>query len=688
MIIPHNFDVLKPQPSTVLTIQLDHPLLIFNPLETLGAGIDECDTASVRKLFSRHNVTAFRATGLHSFTYRLYTELNVQAWHWNPKGTWSDTAHDEGYFRGNAVPGKFITSSDCYALPRRGDTSDQGDNKSYSRLDDGDNRTFWKSDPYLGTHYTDEPDSAHPQWVIADMARSLPVNAVSIDWMAPYATSFKVQYWTGSSPFDHPNHGTWLDFSRGSFVNMHGGHQLLRVAHTAHNVQFIRFLMTVSSHTSISPSNDPRDRQGYAIAEIGIGTMDANRHFEDAVHHNPSSNQTSFSVSSTDPWHRATDFLPGWDQPGLDLCFGSGLSKGEASLVPVAMLYSTPEDAVAELSYLQARGDRLAGVELGEEPDGQNADPEDYACLYIQWARAIRKRFPNLPIGGPVLSSIDAQATNALDGVTDWLPRFVNYLRLHSALDLLNFVSTEHYPYNSGIVTAATEAKEPATMQRLFDIVRDAKVPKNVPVDITETNMSGGASNTSWLVGARWAADAIGSIFTHDNAGRFYFYEFDPFGLGRAYGDVWASYCPFTTNTASQVQQPTSQYWALRMITHDWLNPAGGNHTSLGTTMGQSPGGGPVQLSSYAVRRPHGTVAVLIVNHDDTMATRLQIVTPPGSRHCEVRVESSATYVWHDAGANSYASPDVPPSRALMAVGKSAVITIPAGSVVTVHFLP
>ena len=71
---------------------------------------------------------------------------------------------------------------------------------------------------------------------------------------------------------------------------------------------------------------------------------------------------------------------------GFDFFFTSGVTRGLRAMVPVAMLYGTPEDAAAEIAYLEARKYPISYVELGEEPDGQRAMPEDYAALYLQWA--------------------------------------------------------------------------------------------------------------------------------------------------------------------------------------------------------------------------------------------------------------------------------------------------------------
>ncbi|MGF2049654.1 hypothetical protein ACQUET_13275, partial [Lactococcus lactis] len=68
----------------------------FDPADALGAGIDGGVGGAADRLLTRHNVAAMRSAGLTRLTYRLRTELGIEAWHWNPEGQWSDPAQKQG----------------------------------------------------------------------------------------------------------------------------------------------------------------------------------------------------------------------------------------------------------------------------------------------------------------------------------------------------------------------------------------------------------------------------------------------------------------------------------------------------------------------------------------------------------------------------------------------------------------
>jgi hypothetical protein len=114
------------------------------------------------------------------------------------------------------------------------------------------------------------------------------------------------------------------------------------------------------------------------------------------------------------------------DQPGFDLFFTSGITRGLPTIVPVAMLYATPEDSAAQMAYLKKRGYPISYVEMGEEADGQYMQPEDYGALYLQWATALHKVDPDFKLGGPAFEGVteDIKAWPDAHGKTSWFSRF------------------------------------------------------------------------------------------------------------------------------------------------------------------------------------------------------------------------------------------------------------------------
>ncbi len=223
--------------------------------------------------------------GFGWLSYRLFTELSSQDWHWNPAGAFS--AGNAGYWTSSAVPGAPIADSFGYRLPHRGSTTDQGNNADYSRIDDGDPKTYWKSNPYLTSAFTGESEALHPQWVVADLNAAKPVNAVRIAWGSPYATAYRVSYWTGSDAIGDPAHGSWKDFPQGAASNGQGSTVTLRLARKPINARFVRVLMSRSSNTCDSHgAADKRNCVGYAIEELSVGVL-RRTVFSDYVHHAP-----------------------------------------------------------------------------------------------------------------------------------------------------------------------------------------------------------------------------------------------------------------------------------------------------------------------------------------------------------------------------------------------------------------
>src|SRR5262249_16129461 len=199
--------------NIVIDATPSHAVSSFSPFRSLGAGIDRLRGDITDKVMTPEFLKKIQSAGWQTVSYRQNTELFAEAWHWNPKGKWSNAAAKEGYFVGDLTPAGMIRHSWAAPRPHRGFT--MGDGNGYSRVTDGDLNTYWKSNPYLTKPFTGEED--HPQWVTLDLGSKVEINALRIAWATPYATKYRVQFWTGNrNPFDEPTGGIWQTFHLGS----------------------------------------------------------------------------------------------------------------------------------------------------------------------------------------------------------------------------------------------------------------------------------------------------------------------------------------------------------------------------------------------------------------------------------------------------------------------------------------
>jgi F5/8 type C domain len=390
----------------------DRVIRSFDPKEAFGGGLDGHGEGDSATMLSPKSVRKMLASGLGPVSVRLRTELAVEAWHWNPLGYWSDPGHSQGYWTSDPIahPDRPILTSFGYKLPRRGNTLDEANDDGYSRLTDGNRLSFWKSNPYLTRAYTGESDASHPQWVVLDFGKPVPINAMNILWGEPFATRFRIEYATQGRVYfgGHPWNvlsPVWRTFPGGFVQRGKGGEQFLKFGRTV-CARYVRIWMTESSGTAPKGSSDPRDAMGYAIREIMAG--EAGRlDFEDHVIHRPGKTQTLCYVSSTDPWHRACDRDPKTEQPGIDRIARCGITRGLPLMLAIPVLYDTPENGAALAAYARRQGIPVSRLELGEEPDGQRIDPADFGALYAQTARRIRSVDSKAVMGGPSFVTLD-----------------------------------------------------------------------------------------------------------------------------------------------------------------------------------------------------------------------------------------------------------------------------------------
>ncbi len=661
-----------------LTIETGHPTAAFDPRHALGAGLDGHWQGEESWMLSPASVRQMLKAGLGPISVRLRTELAVDAWHWNPRGQWSDPQHHQGYWISAAEPqaGKPILISYGYRLPRRGNTEDEANNDGYSMLDDGDSTTFWKSNPYLTRRFTGEPDVRHPQWVVLDFGKAVPINAIRIQWGEPYATDFTVEYANGGQVYfgGHPS-GVWKEFPRGRIAGGMGGNSLLPLTDRPVRAQYLRIWMTEGSGTAPAGSTDVRDRLGYATREISAGVCDPVGKFHDWVIHVPGKRQTNTYVSSTDPWHRAVDRDPHVEQPGVDRIFRSGVTRGRPIMQAVPVLYDIPENGAALAAYLRRAGYPVRRWELGEEPDGQRVSPRDFAALYAQTARAVRKQVPQAVFGGPSFVTGDVDYL----GLTyhHWFGEFRRELAHLGQSDDLRFLSFEWYPFDDVL---CPEDQQLPDATELLDSSLARLRREHLPIVLGEFNYSAYATEHEVDLGGALLNADIAAQFLCSGGDTAYYYGYEPDKLQQKNGS-WGQQMMLMGKGGV----PVATFHALGMLTNDWLDPQGGRHQSF-RVANNLPRKERNLLSAFALRRPDQTWSLLLINKDASHALRLSLQGGPvakeavgGSASWELATYSSRQYLWRAAGPDGHPIRNDPPVRSMVRIDQP--IPIPAWSV-------
>lgn len=659
-----------------------HPTARFDPSEALGGGLDGHWQGETKNMLSPESVHEMLKAGLGPVSIRLRSELAVEAWHWNPKGAWSDPEHRQGYWLSETKPdpAQPILLSYGYKLPRRGNTLDEANDDGFSRLDDGDLLTFWKSNPYLTSFYTGQSDRSHPQWVVIDFGKRVPVNAVNIHWGEPYAKSFQVEYATQGRVYfgGHP-WNVWHRFPHGAVTNgkRKGGEQFLQLSKKPLLVRYLRIWMTEGSGTAPKGSRDPRDGMGYAIREIiagEAGLLD----FDDQVIHSPSKKQTITYASSTDPWHRAIDRDPKVEQPGVDQIFRSGITRGLPVMLPIGVFYDTPGNGAGLAEYVKRAGYPVSRYELGEEPDGQRVDPRDFGALYGQAARVIRQSVPEAVMGGPSFVTADAVANDNTYRFDHqwWIHGFRRELSRLGQSRNLKFLSFEWYPFDDVLAPEAQQLpKAYGMMQRAMARLRRERLP----LVIGEFNYS--------VFPCRPEVDLSGALLNAETAAQFlcgggaaaYYYGYEPNKLEQTCGS-WGNHLMLLRGEGGRLI-PVATFNALQMLAREWIDPQGGVHEVLPVRVRANlPDAERDLLSVFALKRPDGKRSLLLINKDPVRAMNVSLKSKAlGANALRLITYSRKEYQWSTKNQSGHPSRNHPPS--VQVVPMDPQVTVPPWSV-------
>lgn len=573
LVLPSCVSTSKSVATSPLTLVPDSRKSTYvNPNIAIGGGIDGQPLEDATNSLSIKNRQLIAKTGFSRYSYRLRTELAGEVWHWSKHGKFSDGK--TGYWISSADNSTLKSPSFGYTLPRRGNTVDQANNDGFSRITDGNEQSFWKSNPYLDRYYAGQDAEKYPQWIILDFHHPEKINALKIAWGNPCATSYKVQYLAADiEDPDYINDDNWKEFPIASFESKVCESGTIKLSDTPIRTGAIKIILL--THPEIKELGDIRDQLGFAVREVGVGTIDINNNFEDIVVHSPNKHQTSVTVSSTDPWHGPNNQDAQTTQPALEKLVSGPLNTGEKPILSFGITYDTPENAASFANFLSTTI-KPAYLELGEEPDGQPIQPEHFGMLFLQFAKSIKSANPNIVVGGPSLETqvYAGQEFDFAAAGRSWMGRFINYLRAKGALSEFGFFSFEWYPFDD--LCADPWTLIPDNKRLLLSSLnewRDAGIPQTIPWIMTEYGYSAYATRAEIdLSGALLNAESV-LEFLAEGGAEAHFYGVEPAELDRDDScGGWGTTTLYTSNAEHSALKPTAAFWISKMLSELFAN--------------------------------------------------------------------------------------------------------------------
>ena len=88
----------------IVQIDVRTPVASFLPSDVFGAGVDGLGQNGIARTYKPANIQEMNSSGFSRLSYRLRTELGVEAWHWNEEGSWSDPERSQGYWTSETLP--------------------------------------------------------------------------------------------------------------------------------------------------------------------------------------------------------------------------------------------------------------------------------------------------------------------------------------------------------------------------------------------------------------------------------------------------------------------------------------------------------------------------------------------------------------------------------------------------------
>jgi hypothetical protein len=137
-----------------------------------------------------------------------------------------------------------------------------------------------------------------------------------------------------------------------------------------------------------------------------------------------------------------------------------------------------------------------------------------------------------------------------------------------------------------------------------------------------------------------------------------------------------------------QIVEPTSQFFAARLITQEWAQPKDTEHLMYRAASDIKDAQGHVLVTAYALRRPDGQWSLMLINKDHDHAHKVRVLfhqadgTPDASFRGQLTMITfgKKQYQWHPERKKGHADPDGPPGTRMLNAEQGTDYELPAAS--------
>jgi hypothetical protein len=168
------------------------------------------------------------------------------------------------------------------------------------------------------------------------------------------------------------------------------------------------------------------------------------------------------------------------------------------------------------------------------------------------------------------------------------------------------------------------------------------------------------------MEGALLNAEIVGQFFTLGGA-RAYLYGYEPNELINEKGCSWGNNMLFGLADEGGIEYRTATYWAARLVAEEWAQASGGTHKIYAVDANM-----PL-LEAFAVERPDGQMAVMLIHKDPRRSVTVQIPQFTGS--VDVFEYSREQYQWRAKGDAGHPVRDLPPRHRVVNASDALELT-------------